>query len=95
MWTCYTYLPDFRKRVFVHRNLGVDPGSRIAVPMPDATDVGSGFHNLALEALLTKLVHQVNSTKPSADNQDIGLKFFGIVLIVRRGRLVGRTDIYK
>lgn len=63
--------------------------------MPDSADVGSGFHNLALEALLAKLVHQVDSAEPSANNQDIGLKFFGIVLVVRRGRLVGRTNIFK
>ena len=63
--------------------------------MPNSADVGSGFHNLALEALLAKLVHQVDSAEPSADNQDIGLKFFHIVLVVRRGRLIGCTDIYQ
>lgn len=90
-----TYLPDLRHTVFVDGDLGIDPSSGIAVPVPDTTNVGTSLHNLALEALLAKLVHQVDSAEPSADNQDIGLKFFHIVLVVRRGRLIGCTDIYQ
>jgi hypothetical protein len=61
--------------------------------MPDPANVGTGLHNLAIKTLLAKLVHQVDSTESSANNQDISLELFGIVAIVTRSRLVGRSNI--
>jgi hypothetical protein len=87
------YLPDLWQRVLVNGNLGVDSGARVAIPMPDSTNIGAGFHDFALETLLTKLVHQVDSTESSTHDQHIGLELFGIVFVVRDRRLVGRTNI--
>jgi hypothetical protein len=88
-----TYLPDFRHTVFVDGDLGIDPSSGIAVPVPDTTNVGTSLHNLALEALLAEFVHQVDAAKTGAYNHNIGLELFCIVLVIRIRRFVRRTDV--
>jgi hypothetical protein len=90
-----SYLPDFWERILIHGDLRVNPGTRIAIPMPDATDIGTSFHDFALKALLAKLVHEVDTTKTGADDQHIGFELFGIVLAIRDRCLVGRPNISR
>ena len=88
-----TYLPNFRHTILIHRDLGVNASSRITVPVPDATKIGTGLHDLAFETLLAELVHQVDATEPSTHNHHISLELLGIILIVWVCSLVRGPDI--
>lgn len=61
--------------------------------MPNTTELCASLKDLALVAQLSQLVHQVNTTKASTDNENVGLQLFGVVLIVRRRVLIGGANV--
>lgn len=61
--------------------------------MPDTTKLCASLEDLALVTQLSQFVHQVNATKTSTDNENVGLQLFGIVLVVWRRVLIGRTNV--
>ena len=86
-------MPDLRHTVFIDGNLRIDASPRIAVPVPNTTDVGTSLHNLTFKALLTKFVHQVDAAEASTYDQNIGFQLFCIVLVIWIGRFVRRADV--
>jgi hypothetical protein len=67
--------------------------ARIAIPMPDATKLCASFEDLAFVTQLSKLVHQINTAKPSTNDEDFSLQFLCIILIVGGGVLIGRANV--
>jgi hypothetical protein len=61
--------------------------------MPDTSDVGTSLHDLALEALLTELVHEIDAAETSTYDQYVGFQPLCIILVGRVGRLICRADV--
>jgi len=90
-----TYLIYFRDRVLVDWDLSINTSSRIAIPMPNTTKFFASLVDLALEAQLPKVVHQIHTSESSTNNQHIGLEVLVISVVIRIfcSVLVRSTDI--
>ena len=66
-------LPDFLDRIFVDRYLCVDACARVAVPVPDSTEVLAGLVDFAVETqLIAELVHEIHAAETGADDEHFG-----------------------
>lgn len=87
------YLPDLLDGVFINWDLRVNTCTRVAVPVPDSTEVLSSFVDLTVEAeLIAELVHEIHATKTSADDEYFGLQIIAVDIGV--ATLVGLNQIY-
>jgi hypothetical protein len=48
--------PEILAGILVNRTVGVDPGSRITVPVPDAADIGPRLEDLHREPQLSQAI---------------------------------------
>jgi hypothetical protein len=78
----YSYLVYFRDRVLIDGDLSIDTSPWIAVPMPDTPKLLSSLVDLAFEAQLPEVVHQVHASEPGTDNQHISFKVLVIRVVV-------------
>jgi hypothetical protein len=65
--------PELFEREFVDGDVRVDTSTGVAVPVPDATERGSGVDEANIVAQLAKLVEVVDTTEPPTDDKDIQL----------------------
>jgi hypothetical protein len=91
----YRYLVYFRDRVLVDGDLGIYSSPWIAVPMPDTPKLLSSLVDLAFEAQLSEVVHQVHTSEPGTDNQHISFEVLviGVVVWILRSMLIRGTNI--
>src|SRR6266851_10462498 len=57
----------------IQRPVRIDPGTRIAVPVPDAADVGPGLEYLYVVTELAQVIELVEAGEPGADHQHVQL----------------------
>src|SRR5207253_5769438 len=65
--------PELRAGELIQRPVCVDPGAWIAVPVPDATDVGPGLKYLHVVTQPAQAIELVEAGEPGADHQHVQL----------------------
>src|SRR4029077_19634259 len=65
--------PELLTGELIQWPVGVDPGSRIAVPVPDAADVGPGLKYLYVATEPAQVIELVEAGEPGADHQHVQL----------------------
>ena len=63
--------PEVLAGELVHRDVGIDAGARIAVPVPNAAQVGAGLEQPHREPQLAQAMELVETGEPRADHQDV------------------------
>src|SRR4029077_1711079 len=65
--------PELRAGELIERPVRIDPGARIAVPVPDAADVGPGLEYLHVVTEPAQVIELVEAGEPGADHQHVQL----------------------
>tara|TARA_B100000405_G_scaffold298196_1_gene254917 strand:- start:1253 stop:1507 length:255 start_codon:yes stop_codon:yes gene_type:complete len=63
--------PYFRHGKFIIRNMRIDPGARVTVPMPDSTQCVTRVIEPNIEALLPESIQLITAAETAANYQDI------------------------
>src|SRR3546814_11593188 len=68
-------LPQLGQREFVDRNVRIDPGTGITVPVPDPAWLRGGVDQLCAKPRLTQPMEQIDAAEARADYQRIAVRF--------------------
>ena len=63
--------PELLAGELIQRLVRIDPGARLAVPVPDAADVGPGLECLYVVTEPAQAVELVEAGEPGADHQHV------------------------
>src|SRR5207237_8573399 len=65
--------PELRAGELIQRPVRIDPGARIAVPVPDAADVGPGLECLYIVTEAAQAIELIEAGEPGTDHQHVQL----------------------